>query len=137
MSEIADLFLGKLALKNSLISEEELHESLEIQEELNRQGVMKSLGQIMKENGLLGEKELSSLLKAQKISELLLENTLYGQLAIKNNLITRDQLKECLEEQRRNPHHGPIGQIMMDKGFLNIQQVQAIVKAQERLKKDF
>lgn len=131
---VGEFFFGSLAIKNNLATQEEVEECLDIQNELSKNGVNKSLGKIMMENGLLSEKQVKLLLQAQKTTEMMLEDTLCGKIALKNGLVTKEQLVECLQEQRRNPKLGPIGQIMLDKGYLNDQQLEAILKTQQRLK---
>ncbi|MBI2933692.1 MAG: protein kinase [Planctomycetes bacterium] len=58
-----------------------------------------------------------------------------GLLALKMGLVSAPQLSECLAEQRRRAAQGrpePLGRIMVERGYLRTEDVDAIVRLQGR-----
>ncbi len=60
------------------------------------------------------------------------ENVLFGKLAVKKEFISGEQLEECLAEQKRLTPKRNIGEILVIKGFMTKNQVEAVLRAQQR-----
>jgi twitching motility protein PilT len=58
---------------------------------------------------------------------------LLGRLAVHNKMITPEQLSEATEEQGRRAGDSPLGQILVEKGFITSEQVAKLVRAQKEM----
>lgn len=59
------------------------------------------------------------------------EHHLFGRIALEETDITEEQLKECVQKQKKERHSGEtsrkLGQIMVEKGYLTSEQVQNLL----------
>lgn len=134
MPDLADCFFGTIALKNRLLTREELSRCLEIQAAERRSGVSRTLGEICLEEQLLSEVDVAMVLKAQARSEVLLKDVLCGQIAVRNQLVTQPQLDEALRLQRKDGYRYRVGTYLIRLGYLTAQEVDAVLRAQARLR---
>jgi transcription initiation factor IIE alpha subunit len=51
------------------------------------------------------------------------DENLFSRIAVFHGFLRRDQLKECLEEERSRPQGTDLGQILLAKGYLNEKQL--------------
>lgn len=133
-STLSDSFFGSIALKNRMLTRDQLTRALRIQQEQTKDGRGPTLGEVCRMLGFLREDEVDAILRAQERSELMLEDSLLGQICLHNRLVTRAQLQEALEDQRALDYTGRLGDLLCRKGYLDRQQLQAVLKTQDRLK---
>ena len=131
---LRDSFFGVIAVKNGLLTKEQLNDCLRIQED-GGEGAP-SLGEICREHGYLTEDEVSKVLRAQAKSERILEDRLTGELAVRNGLLTQAQIDEVVDLQKGEGNGRPIGEILLERGLLTDQQLKAILRTQDRLKQE-
>ncbi len=60
------------------------------------------------------------------------EELLFGRIAVKKGFITEEQLKECIEIQKRSAEPQLLGIILRDKGYINREQLREIVEYQKK-----
>jgi len=58
---------------------------------------------------------------------------LLGRLAVHHKLVTVEQVIECMAEQRTGAGSPPIGEILVQKGYLSPQRLQQLLEAQKRM----
>lgn len=71
-----DILFTKIAMKNQLLSLDQIKKCLTIQGELEQVGVHKPIGEVFQENGYLVEEDILRLNKALKLTEQLLQEKL-------------------------------------------------------------
>jgi hypothetical protein len=145
MTDLADRFFGVIALKNHVLTREQLVRALDVQQRRAAAnqgadggggagaGAGPTLGEVCRELGFLREDEVNAILWAQAKSEVLLEETLWGRIAVSNGLISDEQLRTALEEQKRRDYHVRLGEILVERGHIDRQQLQAVLKTQRRM----
>jgi hypothetical protein len=131
---LSDSFFGSIALKNRMLSHEQLTQALRVQWERARGGNGPTLGEVCRQLGFLREDEVNAIVWAQAKSEVMLEDALTGQICLRNRLLTRAQLEEALEDQRALDFTVRLGDLLCQKGFLDRQQLHAVLTAQNRMK---
>ena len=139
-----DLMMGRIAIKNNFLTEEQLKESVDYQEELLLKGIKRTLGEILIEKSYLNQAQLEKVLRAQKFSTIRKEDMLYGRIAVRNNFVSEVKINEALEKQMASfgqSFHGGaetprLGQLLLKQGLILRQQHTAILKTQERIKEE-
>jgi hypothetical protein len=131
---LSDSFFGSIALKNRMLSRDQLTQALRVQWERTRDGAGPTLGEVCRMLGFLKDDEVNAILWAQAKSEVLLEDSLTGSLCVANRLVTKAQLDEALEDQRALDYTVRLGDLLCEKGLIDRQQLHAVLKAQSRLK---
>jgi anti-sigma B factor antagonist len=129
---------GRIALMNGWVTKERLDECIRHQEELRAQGVEIGLGEVLVRKKYLTKAQVENVLQAQEYLNIRRDDILFGELAVKNGLATQQEVNECLGYQEylftQKGEMKRLGQIMVDGSYLDSQQVDAILKAQARLK---
>jgi hypothetical protein len=133
MRAVPDLFFGSIALKNRMLTRDQLAAALREQDVRARAGRAATLGAICRDLGLLKEEDVNAILWAQAKSEVLLEDKLCGRIAVRNGLVSETDLASALEEQSRRGPGARLGAILVERGKLTEQQLAAILRAQKRL----
>lgn len=129
------LLFGKIVLNNRLATEEQIRHCLELQNEYKQQGQQRSIGEIFVGEGFLTAEQSQKVLEAQKLSLQLRDDSLFGKLAIKNGLVSQGQVEECINHQKNIRYTKRIGEILLEKGYLNEKQYRALLNAQQRVVK--
>src|SRR3954469_5224478 len=132
--KLSDSFFGSIALKNRYLSREQLTQALRVQWENTRDGSGPTLGEVCRMLGFLREDQVNAIVWAQQKSEVMLEDALTGQICLKNRLLSKAQLDEALDDQRTLDHTVRLGDLLCRKGFIDRQQLHAVLKAQTRMK---
>jgi hypothetical protein len=133
-NSFSDLLFGVIAVKNSVISREQLDDAIRHQWDKAGGGIGPTLGEVCQKLGYLSEEEVNAVLWAQAKSEALLEDALCGQIAIRNGILTQEQLDSALDEQKRRGPGARLGHILIERGDLSLQAVHAILTSQKRMK---
>jgi hypothetical protein len=129
-----DYSLAELALKEGLITFEQMRECLDTQQQIRNLGYdPKPLDRIMIQKGLLNEAQVDALkaggTRLLKIPPKI--DSRIGDVAVQKKYITRAQLDECLQLQAVDREHGrqpqKIGELLVAKGYLTLQQVDELV----------
>ncbi|MBI4576379.1 MAG: serine/threonine protein kinase [Planctomycetes bacterium] len=133
MSSYSDLMFGQIAVKLGLTTEERLRECVGLQEERQALGTPVGLGELFVERGFLEAAQVEQVLGVQRRSAVAEEDKVYGEIAVKNGFLGREQVAASLEAQKQQKFAIRIGQLLLDRGHLSLQQHNAILKAQERV----
>jgi hypothetical protein len=93
------------------------------------------LGELARRRGFLTARQVRRLLEIQRSGPIDPDLTTFGSLLLQNNLATLDDIGLALRSQRsskRDP--SPIGEILVGLGALEVQEQNAILVAQQRLR---
>ena len=136
----ADSLFGQIALRLNIITKQQLGEALELQRCAKSQ---KPLGVLLMELQFVTQKDLDRILEAQKAlaaqaatrQKAVREDNLFGKVAIRLNFTTEERLAECLSMQEQLPKDRfmRLGDIMVIKGYLTVEQVKKIIDTQKGL----
>lgn len=135
MLDTRGLVIGELAIREKLITREQLDRVVGIQE--NR-GFSQPLGALMLEQKLLTHPQLEGLLKRQKSAITEFERAvsvsgLFGRIAIERGYITERELAEAIRRQLALDGEGKrvkIGQILIRMKAMTLIQFWEIIHAQ-------
>lgn len=137
MPSDADLLFGQIALRKGYLNQSALEGILAEQSELEKDGIIAPLGKVLLTKNLLRPEQVEAILAEQSYSEIREEDKRLGVLAIKNGLVTEEQIQKALRRQKgefqSGGKPGRLGDYLQELGFIDAQQVQAIVRLQERL----
>ena len=130
-----DLLFGKIALYKGYFTQEKLDQALAIQS-TGKDHL--PLGRILVNEGDLTEEQHSEILNVQRkkmkavdtLQKQQRESILFGKLAVREGFLTEAEANECLREQAKEGEKRSLGEIMGSKGYLNSQQVTAILAKQ-------
>jgi len=136
----ADQLFGQIAMRLGIVTREQLNEALELQR--YAQG-HKALGVILIELKWVQPKDLERIVDAQKAmlaeaagrQKAVREDNLFGKVAIRLALCTEEQLAECLSLQEQLPKDRfmRLGDILVIKGYLSVEQVKKVTDTQKGL----
>jgi serine/threonine protein kinase len=140
MYKKGELLIGKIAIKEGLMTKEQVLDCL-IAQDYNPG---KPLGSIMVEKGYITGSQLEHLLELQKkaIAETSLEaigmpkgTFLFGKLLIQHGFATEFQVNDCLKLQGEFYELGiepvpPLGEIMVKKGYIRPETVELVLQLQ-------
>lgn len=136
----ADSLFGQIAMRLGIVTRDQLQEALELQR--FAQG-HKPLGVILMELKYVGPKDLEKIVEAQKAllaeasvrQKAVREDNLFGKVAIRLGFCTEEQLAECLalQEQLPKDRFMRLGDILVIKGYLTVEQVRKVSETQKGL----
>ncbi|HLG41999.1 MAG TPA: protein kinase, partial [Planctomycetota bacterium] len=130
----SDYPLAELALKEGLITFDQMRECLDTQQQIRNLGYdPKSLDQIMLQKGILNETQIEALkaggTRLLKIPPRI--DSRIGDVGVQKKFISKAQLDECLQLQARDRDRGQqpkkVGELLVAKGYLTIQQLDELV----------
>ena len=135
MLDTRGLVIGELAVRDRLISRDQLEDVVAFQAKSN---FNQPLGSLMLEHKLLTKDQLESLLKRQKealqeYEKALSVSGLFGRIAIEVGLITEKQLNEAIRRQLAldfEGKHTKIGQILLAMKAIRPSGFWEIIRAQ-------
>jgi hypothetical protein len=135
MLDTRGLVIGELAVRDRLISRDQLEDVVEVQV---KGGFSQPLGSLMLERKLLTKLQLDSLLKRQKqvlqdYEKTLSVSGLFGRIAIELGLIEEKQLAEAIRRQLAadfEGKHTKIGQILLAMKALSPTQFWEVIHSQ-------
>lgn len=141
--------LGKLAVSNDVITEDQLEKALQIQSNLEEDAYI-PLGEILVKRGFATKKAIKALLRMQEIlreehTDLIVSQidrptlkgeagSVLGELAVRNGIITEKQLQEAVRFREKVEAEGmdkPMGEILMDEGYIDEQTLDSLLELQE------
>jgi serine/threonine protein kinase len=134
-----DLLLGKIALREGLVTKEQLFDCLQAQE----RNPSRSLGAILVSRGYLRQEDVDRLIRLQKeafeaspASGLpRRRGPLFGKILVERGLATEYQVNECLRLQGRMAELGiqpvpALGEILIRRGYLDREAVETALQLQ-------
>lgn len=143
MAEITlqDKLLGKLAIHNNLISQNQLDECLEL---ISNSKKGRPLGVVLLSKGYITDDILADLTRIQHQNEMQrdihlnrrMEDIIFKKLVLRQKLLSKLQIKNCLEEQQRLEKLGQylrLGQVMVRKKYLTTKDFLKILEQQKTL----
>jgi hypothetical protein len=136
----ADSLFGQIATRLGIITRAQLQEALELQRYAKGH---KPLGVLLMELKFVSEKDLERIIQAQQniVAEAasrqkaVKEDNLFGKVAIRLGFCAEEQLVECLALQEQLPKERfmRLGDIMVIKGYLSVEQVKKVSETQKGL----
>jgi len=135
MLDTRGLVIGELAVRDHLISRDQLDDVVEVQQ---KGGFSQPLGSLMLERKLLTRPQLDGLLKRQKqvlqdYEKTLSVSGLFGRIAIELGMIGEKQLAEGIRRQLAldfEGKHTKIGQILLSMKAINPAQFWEVIHSQ-------
>jgi hypothetical protein len=135
MLDTRGLVIGELAVRDRLISRDQLEDVVAVQQ---KGGFSQPLGSLMLERKLLTRPQLDSLLKRQKqvlqdYEKTLSVSGLFGRIAIELGMIGEKQLAEAIRRQLAHDFEGKhtkIGQILLAMKAISPAQFWEIIHSQ-------
>ncbi|MCR4316058.1 MAG: hypothetical protein NUW37_06865 [Planctomycetes bacterium] len=131
-----DIIIGKLALSDGLVNEEQVDEAVEYQQCHLEVTDEMNFGEILVHLGHLSSDQVRELVKAQREGNGSgLYDIRFGAISMINGFINEHDLNDALAEQIDKESVGArIGEILIRDGKMTPQEVNAILKTQGRLK---
>lgn len=136
----ADLLFGQIALKIGAITRQQLAEALELQRFAKEH---KPLGVLLQELKWISDRDLNAILSEQRKmldaaaarGKAMKEDNLFGKVSLRLKFCSEAQLAECLALQEQLPpdRFMRLGDIMVIKGILNVEQVRKVLETQKGL----
>lgn len=134
-----DLLLGKIALREGLVTKEQLFDCLQAQE----RNPSRSLGSILVSRGYLRQEDVDRLIRLQKQAFEADSGSglprrrgpLFGKILVDRGLATEYQVNECLRLQGRMAELGiqpvpALGEILIRRGYLDREAVETALQLQ-------
>jgi len=136
-----ELLFGRIALELGFITREQLAECVTIQNSMLPP--RKRIGEIMMECGYLSAEQLAEVLQVQqqnmsaygRYGEARLQDSVMGRIIVRMGYATEEQVNEALRIQALREERGVfcrLGEIMVEKEFMTVQQVIAVLKQQRK-----
>ncbi len=129
---------GKVALQLGILNRDQIKACLDDQSAGKSSASRKSLGDIAVEKGFIDRDQAGRIAIVQAFLEARDEDRRFGEVASGNALITRDQLNDALSYQKRKfKEDGKvkrIGDILVDLGYMSMDDRDAVLAAQRRIK---
>jgi hypothetical protein len=139
MATKADFLIGKIALREGFLTQEQLYDCVMFQE----RSPSKPLGAIMVNRGYINQDQLGKILQIQRSAlddvgegaKTSRKTLLLGKVLVEKGLASEYQVNECLRLQARMVELGikPIphlGEIMLKRGYINQDRLQTALMLQ-------
>ena len=125
----ASLF-GRVAMAMRLLTREQVNAALSKQVSSAYQ---RRLGEICVELGFLGREDVDRILAEQESVKrrMQVEAPMFGRIAIELDMLSTQQVSECVRLQREEGGLRRIGEICVERGYLEPAQVTEILKRQQ------
>jgi hypothetical protein len=135
MLDTRGLVLGEIAVREKLLTREQLDECLAYQEGIR---YASTLGEVMVKLGFVRPEYVTALLERQQqaiegYEKLISVSGLFGRIAVQRGFVTEAQLAHCIRTQMRLEAEGQrrrIGWIMVREKLLTLEQFWEIISAQ-------
>ncbi|RME04478.1 MAG: serine/threonine protein kinase [Planctomycetota bacterium] len=127
------LLFGKIACREGLLTESQLEEALQIQQNIRKIGYNEKIGEVCVKLRYMLPSHVFEVLKIQDSQVCDNVQQLYGRIALDNDFITQKQLIECLTIQQQEGNSAKIGHYLLAKKYITWPQHQAVLKAIDRL----
>lgn len=133
-----DLLFGTIAVEAGYLRPEHVRECVQVQQRYRQEGKDKPLGEILVEQGYLTTPKVRWVLHNQAFVETRARDRKFGALAVRNRFISRQDLNAALNDQkqayRQEGRILRVGELLIERGLMDRQQVEAILASQDRLK---
>lgn len=138
MDSKLDALLGRIALREGMLTQEQLFDCLLFQE----RNPSRPLGSIMVQRGYLGEQQLEKLLKLQRTATAAASSggdppqVRLGRILVDKGLATDYQVNECIRLQARMSEMGirpvpPLGEILIKRGYIDREKLETALILQD------
>ncbi|RKY14593.1 MAG: hypothetical protein DRP82_03720 [Planctomycetota bacterium] len=129
------LLFDALLAKEGILDRERLQKAKQTQKDERN---YRSIGRILFEEGVVDRETVARLIERQRESlqhaaTSTPDETLFGAIAIMKKFVTLEQVQHCLSEQKRLRRFGlflRLGEIMVSKGYMTLQQVLEVLRSQ-------
>lgn len=132
MASVKDSLFGMMAVRAGFVTEEQVQEIIDLQQQYSEKGgTVPRMGELLAQKGYMTADQVKAVLAGQHREK----GGLFGEIAIRWNFATREQVDECLEVQKEERQKGnprKLGEIMLYKGYIQVQQIAAVLEAQKR-----
>ena len=128
---------GMMAVKKGFVTPEDVVEALKIQEsEECSAGQHRPIGRILSNEGHITLQQVGEVLRSMgKMDEKKVDKT-FGDVAVEKGFITENQIEEALKIQTDDAcstgERRPVGRILINEGFMTLQQVGEVLKSLEK-----
>ncbi len=130
--------IGQLALKHSLVTEQELNKAITAC--AGNKNIDDALGKYLVSKKIISDMDLKRLNTAAKAMEMRHKDIRFGVIAINLGLINKNLVEMALDEQKKeitiNKKARHIGDILVEAGIISSAQKDLILKEQNRLQKE-
>ncbi len=131
--------IGQLALKHSLIKEEELKKALA--DCADKKNINEALKKYFIAKQLISEKDIKRLNTAAKAIILRQKDIRFGVIAVNLGLIHKSLVEMALDEQKKEINlknkARPIGNILVEAGIISSAERDMILKEQQKLQEEY
>jgi pSer/pThr/pTyr-binding forkhead associated (FHA) protein len=128
-----DLNICRLALKNRLVTSSQIRQMLELQKEKIQHHQPCSLTDILVAQKLLQQEQVDKLLQEHNAYKVRHKDIQFGKVVIEQKLVSEAKVQECLALQERYLKESGkmprLGEVLVQKGYLSIQQNNRLIKA--------
>ena len=132
----ATLLLGRLALKFSFITQEQLDAALAIQKREQDMGRDLGLGELLTRESMISQNHLAFLLSLQNLGAFSSRDRVFGEIVVQNGFAAKKDIDQALEMQKRlftqTQAVIPIGDVLVRAGILSDEQRDTILSIQNR-----
>ncbi len=129
-----DLLLGRYAVDRGWLTPADLQRALDVQStSAGPDGQKRLIGEVLIDLGLLTREQVDEVLEEQARSSLREEDLLLGALLIRNQLATPNDVRDCLETQSTLTVPKQLGELLVERGKLSRESLDAALRAQDRM----
>lgn len=133
-----DLNICRIALKNHLLNHGQIRKLLELQKEEMSQGNGHDLAEIAIVQNWLGKEQTEKLLQEHQYYKSRHKDIQFGQAVAQQKWANEEKIQECLALQEHYFHENGqihrLGEILIQKGYLTVQQNNRLIKALKEIK---
>src|SRR5438132_136164 len=105
-------FFHRIAVKNGLITKDDVEECVRVRNALAARGKKKALEEIMLDTGLLTPEEVDRIHEAQAASQVLRLDSLYADIALRLGHASRADLDRAFALQRERRFQVRVGELL-------------------------
>lgn len=132
-----DLIICRLALKNRLLNHDHM-QKLIAQLQSRSQKEKNTLADLIVEQDLLTKERLEKLLQEHNYYKMKNKDIQFGRNVVSQKLVSEEQIQQCLRLQERyfqeTGQLPRLGELLVQKNFITVQQNNALIKAMLRHK---
>jgi hypothetical protein len=137
MASKQDLLFGELAVQAGFLTPQQLEKIIGEQTQSVSSSGPVTLGELCHRRGLLSSGQIRRVLEEQRVIESTPEDIRLGSLAVRNGLTSPEAIDSAVKQQKDAPEGdapSKIGGILLARGALTVQELNALLAAQNRLR---
>lgn len=114
-----DILYAKIAIKNKLVTEEQINKCFDVQKKLANHGKQKNILEILREIGFLRDEHVRKIEEASQKSQQVQLFIKISEYAVKRGMVSQDKVDKCLDMAQQEDYKRSLADILREEGCID------------------